>query len=271
MRGARPDRALDRHVAVALATLPPCRMAVALSGGSDSVALAWLAYRYTHQRNGEITLIHINHGRRASADQDEAVAVAVAARLGLPLYTRRLTISRDDEASLREARYAAICEVMSRIRTPYLMTGHTASDQTETLLLALFRGSGRRGLAGIPRQRALTPDCTVVRPLLRLDRETLRRCCERAHLPYVIDPTNTDRRYRRNLVREALDTLRLEFPGLDRAVARTIALLAQEHDEPEAATASAAIAAWLRARGGEGGDISSERIERILATFSRIL
>ncbi len=114
-------------------------------------------------------------------------------------------------------------------------TGHTAEDQTETILLALFRGTGPSGLSGIPQRRALMPGIDLVRPLLSCERGEVRRYAQSAGLPFAVDPTNADVELRRNAVREALGALRPAFPGLDGAVARAARLVAAElQGAPEA-------------------------------------
>ncbi|MDQ2872991.1 MAG: hypothetical protein M3R35_07690, partial [Candidatus Eremiobacteraeota bacterium] len=107
-------------------------------------------------------------------------------------------------------------------------TGHNAEDQTETLLLALFRGTGLQGLAGMPGRRQLAGEIDLARPLLGIDRKSLRGYAQHAGLPYAIDPTNAEAQYRRNAVRQALVRLRPLFPGLDAAVARAADLVSGE-------------------------------------------
>lgn len=237
MRGARPDHALGALFARSLAGEPSDRWVVAVSGGSDSTALAGLAAEHASGR--AIVLAHVNHGLRASAMQDEAIVLALAARFELPVRIARLSGARRDEASLRELRYAALLEVANELRAGSVMTGHTAQDQTETVLLALFRGTGPRGLRGMPPRRALAPGIALLRPLLRADRAALRHYCERARLPYAIDPSNLDESYRRNALRPRLAELRPFFPGLDRAVARCAEILRKGRldDSPKGGTA----------------------------------
>jgi tRNA(Ile)-lysidine synthase len=225
MRGARPDHALGALFLRALVGESSERCVVAVSGGSDSAALAGLAAEHVSGRS--LALAHVNHGMRASATQDEAVVLALAARFGLPVRIARLSGARRDEATLRELRYAALIEVAGEFGAGCVMTGHTAQDQTETVLLALFRGTGPNGLRGMPPRRALAPGLALLRPLLRADRAALRHYCERARLPYAVDPSNLDESYRRNALRPRLAELRPFFPGLDRAVARCAEILRQ--------------------------------------------
>jgi tRNA(Ile)-lysidine synthase len=258
MRGARPDQALSGHFMRGLGDTAPGKCAVALSGGSDSVALAGLSAERLSA--ADLVFFHVNHALRASSLQDESVAIAVAAHLHVPLRIVRLSGTVSDEANLRSLRYEALTKLARECGISTVLTGHTAQDQTETVLLALFRGSGRDGLCGMPHERALAADVRLVRPLLRADRIELQRYCERARLPYVVDPSNVDHAYRRNALRAHLSDLREHFPGMDRAIARCAAILRDEREGEQAALArSSARRALLDA--GLGADLTFERIE----------
>lgn len=211
------------------------RVVAACSGGSDSVALAALLHSIRTPLRLELTLAHVNHGLRPSAGQDEAVTMRVAAALALPLHVRTLHGTTRDEASLREARYAALAEIAAESGANAVATGHNAEDQTETVLLALFRGTGPEGLAGMPATRQLADGIELRRPLLRFERAALRSYVQQAGLPFAVDPTNADPAYRRNAVRQALRALRPLFPGLDGAVSRAAELVGDELDGTPAA------------------------------------
>jgi len=204
------------------------RMLVACSGGPDSIALASLIDRLARERDGcDVVLAHVNHGVRTSSDQDECVVLSAGARLGRRVAIARPVLARDDEAALREARYAALAELARREGASAVATAHTAEDQTETVLLALFRGTGLAGLAGMPVRRPLCDGVELVRPVLRVTHAELATELRRSGLPYALDPTNAELRYRRNALRPPLDALRAEFPHLDRAVARCAGIVAQ--------------------------------------------
>ena len=150
MRGARPERALDAVIRRAVRWRAGERVLVACSGGPDSVALAALLDRLAREDGFEIVLAHVNHGVRASADQDECVVRSMGARLGRRVFVARPQPNRDDEATLRDVRYAALAAMAHGAGAALVATAHTAEDQTETVLLALFRGTGLAGLTGIP-------------------------------------------------------------------------------------------------------------------------
>lgn len=228
MRGSKPERVIEESIERDGVILPGERVLVACSGGSDSVALAALLRAVAKPLKLSLVLGHVNHGLRRSAWQDEAVALRASAALGIPLHVVALEDQNTDEASLRDARYGALEALAVRCGAGVVATGHTAEDQTETLLLALFRGTGLAGLAGMRPRRELGSGVGLVRPLLRFERSLLRRYVFDAALPYAIDPSNRDLNLRRNAVRAALAALRPLFPGLDAAVARTADVVSGE-------------------------------------------
>lgn len=228
MRGAKPERAIERAVEQDGVIRRGEHVLLACSGGSDSVGLAAILHVLSKPMDLRLTLAHVNHGVRASAWQDEAVVLRLSAALGIPVQTVALQPLRRDEASLREARYGALERVARERGAGVVASGHNAEDQTETVLLALFRGTGAQGLAGMPARRELASGIDLARPLLRLPRQEIRDYVERAGLPYCIDPTNAHVLLRRNAVREALAALRPLFPGLDAAVARAAHLVSEE-------------------------------------------
>jgi tRNA(Ile)-lysidine synthetase-like protein len=175
-----------------------------------------------------LRLAYVNHGVRAAALQDECVVASLSAACGLAVEIVRLMPEATDESSLRQARYAALYDVARREGCDAVATAHHAEDQTETVLLALFRGSGPDGLSGMPARRALGQGVSLARPLLHVAAELLRDACHARALPYAVDATNADFGLRRNAVRGALDALRPLFPGLDEAVARAATLTGAE-------------------------------------------
>lgn len=228
MRGTRPERAIEQAVERDGVIRSGESVLIACSGGSDSVGVAAILNALAKPLDLRLHLAHVNHGVRKSAWQDEAVALRVSASLGIPLRTIALRAQRADEAYLREVRYDALIETAQRVNATVVATGHNAEDQTETVLLSLFRGTGPMGIAGMPARRELAPGVDLARPLMRFPRGEIREYVQSAGLPYSIDPTNADTSLRRNAVREALAALRPLFPGLDSAVARAAAVVGDE-------------------------------------------
>ncbi len=243
---------------------PGERLVSACSGGPDSVALACVLDRLARSDGFELILAHVNHGIRASSGQDECVVLAVAARLGRRVEIAAPVPGAADEATLRAARYAALEQIATAAGAHTLATAHTAQDQTETVLLALFRGTGVAGLTGMAPLRTLPGGgVRLARPLLRATHADLLAELRRSALPYALDPSNADRRYRRNAVRAALAALRPEFPQLDRSVARCADIVRAELAGGERVAARRRLRQLLDGR-GELHDIPFERIEAVL-------
>jgi tRNA(Ile)-lysidine synthase len=229
------------------------------------VALASLLARVAPRHEWRLVLGHVNHHLRDSSWQDEAIVLSIAARFAIPVRIAALDPEkvRADEATLRELRYAALTALAQEAGARVVVTAHVAEDQTETVLLALFRGTGLRGLRGIPVRRRLVPGIEIVRPLLRIGHDTLEAELGASALPYVRDPTNTNIAYRRNALRQALESLRGGFPRLDEAVARCAAIVAAEFEEKGVAGARRRLRATLEREVGLR-DVSFERIEAAL-------
>src|SRR5262245_55021255 len=139
------------------------RVAVAVSGGGDSVALAWLLAELSARDRGPAVagLIHLNHQLRgAESDTDEAFCRQLVRRLHVPIETARVDVAahaRDARVSIevaaREARYAFFETAAASLGATLVATGHTLDDQAETVMLRVIRGAGTRGLSGIRARR----------------------------------------------------------------------------------------------------------------------
>ncbi|WP_435110370.1 tRNA lysidine(34) synthetase TilS [Nocardiopsis synnemataformans] len=232
MSGPHPAVAAVRSaVRRALRDLPADTTAlVACSGGADSLALAG-AVAFEAPRVGRAAgAVTVDHGlQEGSAQRAEAVA-KVLAGLGLdPVLVRsvRVTGPGGPEASARRARYEALDGAVADRAPAVVLLGHTLDDQAETVLLGLARGSGARSLAGMAPRTGHR-----LRPLLDLDRATVREACARMGLDAWEDPHNLDPRFARSRVRhEALPALeRALGPGIAAALARTAGMLRADAD-----------------------------------------
>ncbi|HET9554167.1 MAG TPA: tRNA lysidine(34) synthetase TilS, partial [Anaeromyxobacteraceae bacterium] len=196
---------------------------VALSGGRDSMALlAALAALRDRGLAGELSALHVDHGLRPGVAAEAAVARNACARLGVPCRSVEVTVGPGNvQAAARRARYAALREEAARRGAARIATGHTRTDQAETVLLRLLRGAGARGLSGIPPRRG-----PIVRPLIDRSRGEGTAFLERLGLPWCDDPSNDTARYARNRLRQGLWPLLLELsPAVEAALARTADLL----------------------------------------------
>ncbi|MDQ6825715.1 MAG: tRNA lysidine(34) synthetase TilS [Candidatus Eremiobacteraeota bacterium] len=268
LRGARPERALEVALEQGGVLREGERVLVACSGGPDSVALAALLAGMRARFRLSLSLAHVNHALRPSAWQDEAVVVSVGAIFDLPVDTVSLAGGRSDEAALRKARYGALRAIASARAATAIATGHNAEDQTETLLLALFRGTGLGGLRGMPPRRPLADGVDLARPVLRLERGSLRRYCHRRSLPYALDPSNASTHHRRNAVRAALEALRPAFPGLDSSVARAAEVVRQEVAATRRGTLRRQLRELLR-DAGASTEVSFRHIEAAVMAIER--
>jgi len=233
------------------------------------VALAALATEAAARSGATIVLGHVNHAVRERSWQDEGVALAVGAFLGVRVASASLGPGPASEARLRDERYAALATMAREAGARRIATAHHARDQAETVLLALLRGTGPDGLAGMPATRELATDLQLVRPLLDIEPETLAAYCAARRLPYAIDPTNADLGFRRNALRAALVPLREAFPHLDAAVARCAAILREERAGEPRARLRTELRAALGASGLGTRDVSFARLDAAARALER--
>ncbi|WP_036373275.1 tRNA lysidine(34) synthetase TilS [Micromonospora sp. ATCC 39149] len=230
---------------------------VACSGGADSLALAAAAAFVAPRLGRPVGLVTVDHALQAGSDRRAADVAAWAAGAGFaPAEAVRVEVSGrpgGPEAAAREARYQALVEAARRHGAAALLTGHTRDDQAETVLLALARGAGPRGLAGMPPRRDLC-GVPLLRPLLDVSREETRKACAALGLTPWEDPHNADASYARARVRaDALPALvRALGPGVVDNLARTARLVAAD-----TAALDALSAAALSAPAAEPGDAPS--------------
>ena len=215
-----------------IAALSPRTLLVGLSGGPDSTLLLALCRKIVSlDPRFSVRAVHCVHG----LDADDPIWLAhcrkLCAHLEVPLTIKKLNIvyknRESPEDSSRQERYRALLE---ELHGAYLCLGHQADDNVENLFLALKRGSGPRGLAGM---RFLTEDARgeIVRPLLKLSRAEIERMTAALGLATVFDISNTYLKFERNFFRlKVLPLIETRFPTFKKAVARSQELCALEHD-----------------------------------------
>jgi tRNA(Ile)-lysidine synthase len=195
---------------------------VLLSGGRDSVCLLDCAARLAPQ----VTALHVNYGLRDEADADEAFCRELCEGLGLPLEVhraRRPAGSGNLQAWAREVRLAQ-ARRLAADRGALVATGHTATDQAETILYRLAASPGRRALLGMCER-----DGDLVRPLLTVSREETAAHNRERGLAWREDASNDDPAFARNRVRnELVPALERIHPAAQRNVVRTAQLLRDE-------------------------------------------
>ena len=247
---------------------------VACSGGPDSLALA-AATAFVAPRLGLTAgLVTVDHGlQEGSAERAQTVAswagdagfasveVATVEVAGLP---------GGPEAAARTARYAALSASADRIGATIVLLGHTRDDQAETVLLALARGAGPRGLAGMPYRRGV-----FIRPLLDVARADTRKACAALGLATWEDPHNTDPAYARSRVRA--DALPALIAALGPAVVDNLARTATHLAADNSALDALAEAAFADARVADGlatgvlRDLPDALRTRVLHSWAREL
>jgi tRNA(Ile)-lysidine synthase len=211
---------------------PALPLGVALSGGADSTALLTAcAARWP----GQVVALHVNHGLQVAAADFEAHCVDLCLRLDVPLRVLRVDAShapgQSPEDAARIARYKAFSalahmeEAQPAIKT--IALGQHADDQVETLLLALSRGAGLRGLSAMPAQWH-RDGLVFHRPLLQVSAADIRAWLAERQAAFVEDPTNTDLRFTRNRIRaQLLPALEAVFPQFRDTLARSASHAAQ--------------------------------------------
>ena len=204
------------------------RLAIALSGGLDSVVLLdsicrlhqTQAKKSTKLKSNEVATqrifaFHIHHGLQKAADEWLLFCEVLAKKYKIGFDFRLLHIdtksnSGNIEARARTARYEALTELCAYHGIEDLLLAHHQNDQAETILLQLLRGAGVAGLSSMPESRALATSTeqassiTLWRPLLRLSREELEAYAREHKLKWIEDPSNRSSKYRRNAIRKSL-------------------------------------------------------------------
>ncbi len=199
---------------------PGDRVAVAVSGGLDSVSLLDLLVETASWHGARLSVVTIDHGARPGSSDDAAFVEALAGARGLACVRADLALGPSSEAQLRRARYG----VLDALEVDRVALAHHADDQAETVLMHLVRGTGTTGLSGMSWRRG-----RYVRPLLATRRAEVEAWAAHRGLEHREDPTNDDPAFLRNRVRrEVLPLLEALRPGATGAIARSAALAAAD-------------------------------------------
>ena len=184
------------------------RVLVAVSGGSDSVALIHILDTISGDFSLRLAVVHLNHCLRGQeSDRDDEFVAALADKLNMPFfhdkkdvkaYQRRRRISLEEAA--RQVRYDFFDEIMANHGFDKIALGHHSNDNAELVLMNLLRGSGPLGMGGI----AAVRDSKIVRPLIHLKRSEILAYVSEKNLAFVTDASNSDPSYRRNHIRHHL-------------------------------------------------------------------
>lgn len=215
--------ALARHAVGA------SRIAVGLSGGRDSVALLHALAQLRGESGFHLSALHVHHGLSGNADAWVEFCARLCDSLAVPFGCSRVAVDRTGgrgiEAAARAARYAAF----AALDADWIALAHHRGDQAETVLHNLLRGTGLRGLAGMPAARSLAGGGTrLMRPLLEVPRSAIEDYLAHHALDWIDDESNLDSGYTRNWLRnDIFPALARQLPAVESALARTAALAAE--------------------------------------------
>jgi len=210
---------------------PGDRVGIAVSGGADSMVLLEILHRLSGRFGVVLMVLHVNHALRGvESEDDESFVRAAARRLELPVAVGAYPLARQSnvEAEARHARRVFFAECRRVHGLSRIALGHTRSDQAETVLQRILRGTGTRGLAAM---RYVTPE-GLMRPLLATSRQEVRSWASEMHIAWRDDSSNHDLRFTRNRLRlETLPALARDYnPNLE-SVLSSAALVAQDEEE----------------------------------------
>jgi len=217
---------------------PGDKVLVAVSGGPDSICLLHILDRLAKEMDLSLHIVHINHGiRKRESKREEKFVSDLAHRMGLaisvesldvPSYARRKKLTVEEAA--RDLRYKVFESLAKKIGAKRIALGHTSSDQVETVLMHLLRGSGPQGLSGISPVRK-SGSTLIIRPLIEISREEILDYLKKNNLAFCLDSSNRRIEYFRNKIRlKLLPFLRENYnKNIDDALLRLSEILKEEN------------------------------------------
>ncbi|MEO3475655.1 tRNA lysidine(34) synthetase TilS [Roseomonas sp. CAU 1739] len=229
---------------------PTPRLAIGVSGGPHSLALALLAERWARRRGGDVLALVADHGLRAESATEAAHVAGLLAGRGIAAQVLRLGLAPGPsmQERARGARLAALAGAAAAAGRPWLLLGHHRGDQAETLLFRALRGSGPAGLAAMAPVRDAGA-ALLLRPLLGVPPAALEAVLAEAGITPIRDPSNDDPRFARVRLRQALADPGGTGPGIA-ALAEAAATFAARRGRATAALAARlAMAAEIRPEG----------------------
>ncbi len=226
---------------------------IGLSGGADSVCLTILLSKLREDFNLTLSAVYIDHGLRPEeTEHEKAFCKALCNNLGIDLHIKGVDVrgyAKENKLNLQEAgrelRYKVYEGLVSGIKAGRIALGHNADDQAETFLMRLLRGSGEKGLSGIPpvrrqevrSQNSEVRSLTIIRPLIEVERNEIEKFLSQnsslfpfhSSLPFMVDSSNLKKDYLRNWIRlTVMSELKRRNPALLRNICRTMDILREE-------------------------------------------
>jgi tRNA(Ile)-lysidine synthase len=208
------------------------KILVALSGGADSVFLLHLLMKFKRRFGIEVEAFHLNHklrGKAAAGDEkfcadfcSKNKITLVRVSKDVKTYAKKMKVSIEEAG--REIRYSELNKTAKKMRCTKIATAHNSSDNVETVLLNFVKGAGVKGLAGIPIKRD-----NIIRPILCLNSEEIRKYLKTNRIPFRVDESNLDSDYERNFLRnEIIPKLKKRLnPRLEEKISNTSKIISE--------------------------------------------
>ncbi|MGK7886511.1 MAG: tRNA lysidine(34) synthetase TilS [Crocosphaera sp.] len=218
---------------------------IAVSGGQDSLCLLKLMIDLQSKWGWNIAIAHCDHGWASDLGIANHVQ-ELANNWNIPFYLKVAQSMKETEATARKWRYKSLVEIAEEYKFSEIVTGHTLSDRSETLLYNLIRGAGSNGLGALTWKRPLSNNINLVRPLLKVSRTETLEFCQQFALPIWEDAANANLDYARNRIRqELLPYLKENFnPNVETNLSQTSEVLKAESDYLEAEANKILLAAF---------------------------
>ncbi len=211
------------------------KVVVALSGGPDSVCLLHVLYRLKKALGISLCVAHLNHKFRGKeSEEDSKFVEKLAGDFNLPCFVEEYNVPKfieesglSPEEAARKIRYGFLKKIFDKVRADKIALGHNLNDQVETVIMRFLRGTGVRGLAGIPPVRGI-----YIRPLIEITRDEIMEFIDKNDLKYRIDRTNLKPIYERNKIRlKLIPLLEKEYnPKLKESISNMSGLMRIEND-----------------------------------------
>ena len=212
---------------------PGDKVLVGVSGGTDSIVLLHVLHWFSRIQNYNLIVVHVNHmARGKDSDADSDFVESIANKLKLPFYLKkidveieRLQLKTSFQDAARIIRYQFFEETLQSVGANKVALGHSADDQVETILMNILRGTGLKGLTGIPQVRG-----SIIRPFLGIHRKDLEIYLKKNDFSFRDDSSNSDKKYLRNRIRhELIPHLETYNPGIKKSL-KEMSGIAREED-----------------------------------------
>ena len=196
-------------------------VAISVSGGPDSMALAYCLQRWAVKHQITLQALIVDHALRPESGDEARQTAVTLQQLEIPAEILRWHhdgVTSALHVTARQARYGLMQQACKRIGVHHLFLAHHRDDQAETILMRFAKGSGLDGLIGMAKKSALDTELSLIRPFLDIPKSRLVATCEAAGIPYVRDPSNDSEKYARGRLRAVMPHLAAEGLTVDRLI-----------------------------------------------------